>query len=213
MGKRGRRKAREAGIEKPKVKQNLGQMGPYMVCRECQNPLSLYSLVNMNDEKQEERIIYIHSLEHIDKEGNVLPSLEPYDHEAVPVEGDPLSAETTCDFCHSPDTRWAFVPRKAIRIDDPLGTGQVLDYSSPWNCCDECKVAVQKKLMTKLLDRAITSPYGNALNQPPHIQKVTREMLKKLYNKYFASSPQGPFEVKIPPKQQPIGKPGSRRGM
>lgn len=213
MGKRGRRKAREAGeMPEKKGKVRLGQSGPLMVCRECKEPLTLYSLVNRENEFDEEKIVYIHSLEHVSSEGavhQIVPGA--YDHEAVPVEGDPLSADTACDFCYSPETKYAFIPRKPIRMPDPSGTGMGLDYSSPWNTCGDCLTAVKTKNMSKMLDRAMTSPSNR--DHPPVIKQVVRKQLKDLYSKYIASNPAGPYEVKIAPKPKPTGKPSSRRGM
>ncbi|WP_406379022.1 hypothetical protein [Streptomyces sp. NBC_00197] len=214
MGKRGRRKAREAGEQKPKVKSRLGQTGPYMVCRECKNPLTLYSLVDRENEFDEEKIVYIHSLEYISPWGEVLVNDEDdYGHEAVPVEGDPVSAETTCDFCHSPDSRWVFVPRKTIRMADPLNPGVALDYSSPWNCCDGCKQAVKSKSVTRMLDLAMTSEYSANSTRPEEVKSLLRMQLREMYTKYLSSNPAGPYELKIPPKPKPAGSPGSRKGM
>lgn len=213
MGKRGRRKAREAGDQPQKRgKVRLGQVGPFMVCRECKEPLTLFSLVDRNNEFDEEKIAYIHSLEHIDTWGVIHQTVPgTYDHEAVPVEGDPLAADTVCDFCYSPNPKFAFIPRRTIRVPDPSGFVKQLDYSSPWNTCGACLAAVKAKNMTKMLDRAMTSPSNRHLDQ--FVRQIVRRQLRDLYNKYIDSNPAGPYEVKIQPKPKPQGTPGSRRGM
>jgi hypothetical protein len=215
MGKRGRRKAREGGEQQePKGKARLGQIGPFMVCRECKNPLTLFSIVDRTSEFDEEKIVYIHSLEYITPDGQVLSSAEyDYGHEAVPVEGDPVSAETTCDFCHSPESKWVFIPRKPIRMVDPVNPGVDLDYSSPWNCCDACKQTVKSKSLAKMLDMAMASEYSVNKDLPAVIRRAVRSQLRELYVKYLASNPVGPYELKIPPKPKTIGSPGSRRGV
>jgi hypothetical protein len=219
MGKRGRKRARESG-EAPKQKgpQRLGQIGAFMVCRECKEPLTLFSLVDEEDEFDEVKVIYVHPLEHIDttaREVIELPGFV-YDHEAVPVEGDPLEASTVCDFCYAPESRYAFIPRKVIRVPDPTNPGIYLDYSSPWNCCDGCLSAVRKKDIGKMLDRAVNSEYSESASLAsvdPTIRQVLRAQIRSLYVRYLESNPDGPYEVKIQPKPRAQGKPSSRRGM
>ncbi|MFB7420791.1 hypothetical protein ACFC1L_40150 [Streptomyces sp. NPDC056210] len=215
MGKRGRRKAREAGeLPEKKPQRRLGQPGAYMVCRECKAPLTLLSLIDREDESQEEKVAYTHPLEWINSEGKLesLPGME-YSHEAVPVAGDPLSADVVCDVCHAPKVKYVFVPRRQIRLDDPAGTGGQRDYSAPWNICDGCLPAVKAKNITAMIDRHVESPWNSMKGQPDYVKSAVRPAAKLLFVEYFASNPAGPYKVKISPKPKPQGTPGSRRGM
>lgn len=192
----------------------LGQIGPMMVCRECSEPLTLYSLVDKKDEFNEEKIVYVHAREHVNSEAGIAYSLtDEYDHEAVPVEGDPLTANSVCDFCHSPDPKYAFVPRRQVRLDDPSGLRQQLDYSSPWNACSGCLPVVKAKNMSKMLDRAMGSPHSENSTYPETFKRAVRAQIRELYVKYIASNPAGPYEIKIAPKPKAQGSPGSRKGM
>ncbi|MFF4298010.1 hypothetical protein ACFY0N_30690 [Streptomyces vinaceus] len=190
----------------------LGQVGPYMVCRECQEPLNLYSLVKSDDEWQEEKVIYLHPLETLSEDREVISlSGVERDHEPVPVEGNPLDAETPCDFCHYPNPKYVFVPRKQIRITDPL-SGVIHDYSSPWACCDGCLSAVRNKRLGKMLDRVMNSRHGAAARLPCEERIHIRRMVREIYIQYIDSLPVGPYELRIK-NEKPQGKPGSRKGM
>jgi hypothetical protein len=212
MGKRQRRKTREANPGRPAGKQKLGATGPYMVCGICNEPLATYSRVNPADEWQEQIITYVHSLEYTDTNGRVITSGKDYDHIAVPVEGTPVNADITCDFCHAPDPRFAFVPRRAIRMINPVG-GPELDYSSPWASCDGCLQAVKNRNMTRIINRVFASPYSILREMSPDERPFYRAALRNFYAEYLKSDPAGPYEVKIRPAHVPFGKPGSRRGM
>lgn len=188
------------------AKESLGAPGPYMVCRECKDPLSIFTANG-------ERVIYIHSGEYLDADDIVRSLNREYDHEAVPVEGDPISAETTCDFCHAPSPKWVFVPRRPIRMPDPTVPGRLLDYSSPWSCCDGCMSVVKKRDITRMLNRAENSRFSILGQLTPIERKPFRSALRGLYSEYLRSDPAGPFERKIRPQPRPLGKRGGRKGI
>lgn len=185
---------------------SLGAPGPFMVCRECKEPLTVYT-------KNGERIIYIHPGEYMDAASTVRSFDSRYDHEAVPVEGNPIDADTTCDFCHYPNPRWVFVPRRPVRMPDINAPGRELDYSSPWACCDECLSAVKSRNMTRILNRAIHSRYSMMAGLTDAERRPYRTALRLLYSAYLSSSPAGPYEQRIRPESKPFGKRGGRKGM
>ena len=194
----------------PAIGHQLGAPGPFMVCRECQEPLHLFSLVSLTDKNDTQKITYVHCQEHIDANGNVLSLAGKYDHEAVPVEGNPIDAATTCDFCQAPSPRWVFVPRRSIRLPDPFDSSRVLDFSSPWTCCDGCLPAVRHKRLGAMIDRVMASQYSSVL---PEYRRDARARVRELHKAYLKSDPAGPYEQKIQPPHRPYGKRGSRRGM
>jgi hypothetical protein len=198
MGKRQRKRNRGTTESAPRPKRRLGQTGPFMVCRECDEVLNLYSVVDPENEWEEERIVYLHPLEYVVARDGVLAVVGDarYDHEAVPVPASPVDVDTICDFCHRPSPRWVFVPRRPIRMSDPE-TGGHRDYSSAWNCCAGCLQAVKSRNMTKMLDRAMTSPYGHASQVPELTRSVVRASIRFLYDRYLKSDPAGPYELKI----------------
>jgi hypothetical protein len=214
MGKRQRRRVKKPAGDKPRPKQRLGQAGPYMVCHVCGEALNLYSLVNPDNEWEEEPLAYVHSYEYVDAQGKVLSvdEYKRYDHEAVPVPGSPIDANTICDFCHGPSPRWVFVPRRPIRFYDPE-TEQLRDYSSPWTCCAGCLQAVKHRDLTKILDRVMASPDGLIATLPESARPAFRAATRLLYDGYLKSDPAGPYELKIRPNHKPAGKRTSRRGM
>lgn len=215
MGKRQRRRRRDrdAGAAEPPRRMRLGAPGPYMVCRECGEPVNLLSEVDPADEYAgaEERLLYLHSRESVDAAGGEI--LGGYDHEAVPVEGDPVSAGTVCDFCYGPGPKWAFVPRRAVRVPDPVLGGEH-DYSSPWECCDRCLQTVRSRSMTRMLDRTMSSPYNTALEEFPGAddQRLLRATVRAIYAEYLRSDPAGPYERMIRDEPPSLGKRGSLRG-
>jgi len=207
MGKRQRKRRRDGEITEPSDTRSLGAPGPFMVCRECKEPLTLYTVNG-------ERIIYIHPGEYLDA-GNAVHSFDDnrYDHEAIPVEGNPIDADTTCDFCHAPAPRWVFVPRRQVRLSDINAPDRDLDYSSPWACCNGCLPAVKSRNMTLILNRAMNSRYSMMAGLPPAERQPFRAALRKLYSAYLDSSPAGPYEQRIRPESKPFGKRGGRKGM
>lgn len=186
----------------------LGHPGPFMVCRECRKPVNAFSLIDpASGEERLER--WLHSGELIkDGELVVIPGFS-YDHEAVPVEGDPLTAETVCDFCAAPRPRYVFVPRKPIEIR--MGEGEH-GYGSPWACCEGCRTLVRKRQMPKLIDRAMASPYSKIHGLPAEAKKAYRAHIRELYARFFKSAPAGPYEVRIAPNHSAFGRRGSARG-
>lgn len=214
MGKRQRKqeKAANAG-SRPRLDDELGAPGPFMVCRECREPLALYSVTSPGGAT--EKVAYLHSLEYVDSD-QIVRAAGPgagYDHEAVPVEATPLDAKTVCDFCYGPEPRHVFVPRRPVRMDNPLVPGHVLDYSSPWHCCARCLPAVKSKNITRMLNAALYSRYGQAAGLTAGQRAAVRPGLRELYSRYLQSAPAGPYEVRIRPAPRPLGRRGSARGM
>ena len=207
MGKRERKRRRENEMPESAGDRSLGAPGPFMVCRECREPLTVYT-------KNGERIIYIHPGEYLDAE-DIVRSFDDsrYDHEAVPVESNPIDADTTCDFCHAPRPRWVFVPRRQVRIPDLNAPARDLDYSSPWSCCDGCMPAVKSRNMTRILNRAMRSRYSMMNGLTVAERQPFRSALRVLYSEYLKSDPAGPYEQKIRPEPKPFGKRGGRKGM
>lgn len=216
MGKRQRRRERAAAgtaREGASGRRQLGASGPFMVCRECNEPLTPYSRVLADG--TEERALYIHPREYLTASEEVAPLQGGYDHEAVPVEGSPATAETTCDFCSEPAPRWVFVPRRPVRVRDVMaapGANRWLDYSSPWSCCDGCRPAVRSRDIGRMLDRAMSSPHSITAAMPAEERRFYRRFLRGLYARYLKSDPAGPYEVKIRDNPKPLGKRGSLRG-
>lgn len=182
-------------------REQLGAPGPYMICAVCNTPLDRYSLVEPDNPSDEDSdsICYTHGWAVTDE-----------DHPPVPTPGTPIEADTLCDFCHAPDPRYAFVPRKAIRVRTP--DGGIHDYSSPWSSCGTCLQPAKKRDMTALLDRAMNSPHGSAHQAPLAHRRVVRSMLRQLYSALFRSAPAGPYEAKLR-DENPLGKRRGRRGM
>jgi hypothetical protein len=212
MGKRQRRKAREADTEPATPERpRLGAPGPYMVCGLCGEPANQVTFIN-HDTGEETEIGYTHALEIVDNHGNIIKSGKNYGHEALPVEGNPVDADGGCDFCYAPDPRWVFVPRKPIVVHDP-SDGTEADYSSPWSCCDGCLPAVKSKNLTRMVDRAIASSHSAVLSDLTTAERERyRVAVGKLYAAYLKSIPAGPYELKIPGPRKPVGKRGSLRG-
>ena len=178
-----------------KTNNDLGDPGPYMVCEVCNRPLDRIGVL---DTETDERIPgpYVH--------------LADVDHEPVPVLGTPLTADLRCDFCHTPNPAFVFVPRRAIRITTH---GAVQDYSSPWQCCAECRPLIRRDRMSRLIDRATAAYFALSATSTPLPRKMIRKHYRELYNKFFNSSPAGPYELRIPAAPKPFGKRGGRRGM
>ncbi|MET8684862.1 hypothetical protein ABZV77_11650 [Streptomyces sp. NPDC004732] len=204
-----------SGPDQKKPGLRLGQMGQMMKCRECGEPLTLFSMVDPDDEWDETPVIYVHPRERfIPQTGEVEPLTDEcaYDHEAVPVPTTPLEANVICDFCASPHVRYVFIPRKQIRMHDPE-TGATKDYSSPWHCCGGCLKPVREKDLSATVRRAVSSKHSSLKGQAGFIVEVQKLSIRRLQKAYFDSLPEGPFPMKIAPTPKKIGKPSSRRGM
>ena len=180
-----------------------GYAGPFMVCRECRKPLIPHTTINVAS-GEEHVNHYLHPGDRV-TDGRV--ELH-WDHEAVPVEGDPLTADTVCDFCGTPRPRHAFIPRDVVIHVDPAGDKHRL--FSPHLACDGCRQLVRRRDMTRLLDRAVSSPL--AVNVPREMQRAYRGMMRGYFTSFFQTRPAGPYEVKIPPGHSPFGRRGSARG-
>ena len=213
MGKRQRRRDNAGSGSEPLTDGDLGAPGPFMVCRECREPLSLYSITDPGGGPVK-KVAYLHSLQYVDSQ-QVIRAAGPagYDHETVPVPASPLEANTVCDFCYGPGPRHVFVPRRPVRMENPLVPGQVLDYSSPWHCCARCLPAVKRKDITRMLNAALNSRCGPAAALPAELRAQVRAGLRELYSRYLQSAPSGPYEVRIRPAPRPLGRRGSARGM
>ncbi len=214
MGKRQRRRNRqETQRAQPPRRRRLAVPGPFMICRECRAPLSLYSSADPDDEsRDDQKNRYLHPLEFGDAAGHITTAeADRYGHDAAPVEGTPREASLTCDFCNTPSPRWVFVPRRPIQLSGHDGAEH--DYSSPWSCCTGCLQAVRTRNIARMLDRAMNSPHSTAATLTKHDRPIFRAAIRELYAAYLASAPSGPYELRIRPEHRPAGKRRSLRGI
>lgn len=176
-----------------------------MVCRECKKPLNPHSTINL-DSGDEHVDHYLHAGDKVGDDGGM--ELH-WGHEAIPVEGDPLTADVVCDFCGGSGPRYVFVPRDVV-IHEAIGAKHRL--FSPHMACDGCRQLVRKRDMTRLLDRAVNSPLTKAGTLPPDKQRAYRALMRGYFTSFFKTRPAGPYEIRIGPKPNPFGRRGSARG-
>lgn len=215
MGRRQRRRLKAAGATKIQRKE-LEPSGPYVVCAVCREPLVEHEWVYtyMGEFLGKEHVTYAHALEHIE-DGQIRTSrgIQPYDHKPEPVESELTDAAGVCDFCHAPEPRWTFVPRTPILLPDPSDKKTEMDYSSPWGCCDGCLRAVKNRDLTRMLNRAMSSPHSPAiLNASAWQLPALRAWIRRMYVLFIKSSPAGPYEI-VQRHPVKVGKRSSRRGM
>lgn len=87
-----------------------------------------------------------------------------------------------CDFCSSPNIKWAY-PCRDFTIPENLAGSH-----GSFAACDECKALVESDNREALLNRSVnTIPFFKQGHIPTGLKRLLKEEIRRIHNSFFAN--------------------------